>query len=131
MANSHEFWLRLKALFRKRRMDREMAEELDFHQAMLREKLLREGVPAMAVDGATRQRFGNPARWHERLRELWQFRTLENLLRDAGFSLRLLKKSPGFTIGGAADAGAGCGGEYGDFFADQWAVAAAVAGASC
>ncbi len=60
MANSHEFWLRLKALFRKRRMDREMAEELDFHQAMLREKLLREGVPAVAVDGATRQRFGNP-----------------------------------------------------------------------
>jgi predicted permease len=97
MANSHEFWFRLKALFRKRRMDREMAEELDFHQAMLREKLLREGVPAVAADGATRQRFGNPMRWHERLRELWQFRTLENLLRDAGFSLRLLKKSPGFT----------------------------------
>ena len=50
-----------------------MAEELEFHQAMLREKLLREGVPQMAVDGATRRRFGNPARWHERLRELWQF----------------------------------------------------------
>ncbi len=98
MASSHEFWLRCKALFRKRRMDREMAEELEFHQAMLREKLLREGVPAIAVDGATRQRFGNPTRWHERLRELWQFRTLENLLRDLRFSLRLLMKSPGFTV---------------------------------
>jgi predicted permease len=97
MANSHEFWLRLKALFAKRRMEREMAEELEFHQAMLREKLLREGVPAMAVDGATRQRFGNPMRWHEGLRELWQFRTLENLLRDVSFSMRLLRRSPGFT----------------------------------
>src|SRR5271163_3615282 len=97
MARSHEFWLRLKALFAKRRMDREMAEELEFHQAMLREKLLRQGVPEMAVDGATRQRFGNPMRWHERLRELWQFRALENLLRDVRFSLRLLMKSAGFT----------------------------------
>jgi len=36
MGGTHEFWLRLRALFAKRRMDREMAEELEFHQAMLR-----------------------------------------------------------------------------------------------
>ena len=42
----HEFLLRLKALFLKRRLDRDMADELAFHQAMLREKLVREGVPA-------------------------------------------------------------------------------------
>lgn len=46
---------------------------------------------------ATQRAFGNGARWHERLRELWQFRTLENLLRDVSFSARLLRKSPGFT----------------------------------
>ena len=97
MGGTHAFFLRLKALFAKRRMDREMAEELDFHQAMVREKLLRLGVPESEVNAETRRRFGNPMRWHERLRELWQFRTLENLLRDAGFSFRLLKKSAGFT----------------------------------
>src|SRR5271154_1809903 len=97
MARSHEFWLRLKALFAKRRMDREMAEELEFHQAMLREKLLRQGVPEAAVDGAARRAFGDPVRWHERLRELWQFRMLENLRRDFSFSIRLLRRSPGFT----------------------------------
>jgi predicted permease len=97
MARMHEFLLRLKALFAKRRMDREMAEELEFHQAMLREKLLREGVPEASVEGAARQAFGNPMRWHERLRELWQFRTLENLRRDLYFSIRLLRRSPGFT----------------------------------
>jgi putative ABC transport system permease protein len=97
MAGTHEFWLRLKALFRKRRMDREMAEELEFHQAMLREKLLRQGVPEASVEGATRRVFGNSSRWHERLRELWQFRTLEDLRRDASFSIRLLRRSPGFT----------------------------------
>ena len=37
------------------------------------------------------------SRWRERLTELWQFGTLENLLRDLTFSARLLRKSPGFT----------------------------------
>jgi hypothetical protein len=32
--------------------------------------LLREGVPEASVEGATRRVFGNPVRWHERLREL-------------------------------------------------------------
>lgn len=93
----HAIFLRMRTLFTRRRMDRELAEELDFHQAMLRQRLLRQGTPPAEVDQAARQAFGNGARWHERLRELWQFQTLENFLRDLGFSLRLLKKSPGFT----------------------------------
>ena len=96
--NLHEFLLRLKALFLKRRMDRDMADELAFHRAMLRDKLLREGVPQTEVNAATRRTFGDPSRWHERLRELWQFRSLENLARDASFSARMLRKSPGFSV---------------------------------
>ncbi len=93
----HAFLLRIKTLFRKRRMDRDMAEELEFHQSMLRDKLAGQGVPNSELKNAARQTFGDPGRWHERLRELWQFRRLENLLRDISFSARLLKKSPGFT----------------------------------
>jgi predicted permease len=96
--NLHEFLLRLKALFSKRRMNREMAEELEFHHAMLRAKLEREGIAAKDVDAAARRRFGNSGRWHERLRELWQFATLENLFRDVSYSARALRNSPGFTI---------------------------------
>ncbi|HVC90215.1 MAG TPA: hypothetical protein VND66_06290 [Acidobacteriaceae bacterium] len=40
----HEFLARAKSLFRKRRMDREMADELEFHQALLRERLERQGA---------------------------------------------------------------------------------------
>ena len=93
----HAFSLRIKMLFHKRRMDREMAEELEFHQTMLREKLAGQGVPKSELNKAARQTFGDAGRWHERLRELWQFRGLENLLRDISFSARLLRKSPGFT----------------------------------
>ena len=93
----HQFLLRMKSLFCRRRMDRELAEELEFHQAMLRERLLRQGTPAAELGVAARQAFGQGSRWQERLRELWQFRTLENFLRDVSFSARLLRRSPGFT----------------------------------
>jgi predicted permease len=93
----HEFLGRAKSLFRKRRMSHDMAEELAFHQTLLRDKLLREGVPPSQVNATVRRTFGNPSRWHERLRELWQFQSIESLMRDIRFSIRLLKKSPGFT----------------------------------
>jgi predicted permease len=93
--NLHEFMLRLKALFQKKRLERDMADELAFHQAMLQDRLSRQG--AAQADAETRRSFGDARRWHERLRELWQFRTLENLGRDVSFSLRVLRKSPGFT----------------------------------
>jgi predicted permease len=95
--NLHEFLLRVKTLFRKRRMDREMADELEFHQAMLRDKLVRQGLAREDADAAARRSFGNAGRWHERLRELWQFPSIENLGRDVSFSLRVLRKSPSFT----------------------------------
>jgi hypothetical protein len=93
----HEFLGRMKSLYGKRRMDRDLAAELEFHRALLRERLLRQGVAEAEVEGATRRAFGNASRWQERLREVWQFQALENFLRDVGFSMRLLRKSPGFT----------------------------------
>lgn len=93
----HEFVKRLRSLFRRGRMEREMAEELEFHQAMLESKYLREGMPVAVAERAAKRTFGDARRWQERLREVWQFRWLENLVRDVRFSARLLGKSPGFT----------------------------------
>jgi len=94
----HEIIGRLKSIFRRRRIDDDLSEELEFHQSLMREKLLSQGVPASQVDAALRRRFGNPARWRERLHELRQFRFIENLMRDISFSIRMLRKSPGFTL---------------------------------
>ncbi|HEX4037395.1 MAG TPA: ABC transporter permease [Acidobacteriaceae bacterium] len=78
-------------------MDREMAEELVFHQEMLRAKLSREGVAAKDMEVAVQWKFGNAGRWQERLRELWQLRWVENFARDVSFATRLLRRTPGFT----------------------------------
>ncbi len=96
-ATLHEFFGRIKSLFRRKQRNREMADELEFHQSMLRERLLGEGISQREVDMATRRTFGNAGRWQERLSELWQFRRLENFFRDVNFSSRLLWRSPGFT----------------------------------
>lgn len=93
----HAFSLRTKGLLRRRRMHREMADELEFHREMLRAKLAREGVAEEAMDKAVERRFGDSGRWQERLRELWQLRRTENFARDVRFAARLLMKSPGFT----------------------------------
>jgi predicted permease len=95
--NLHEFLLRMKGLGRRQRMDRELAEELSFHEEMLRAKLLREGMAPEDVDAAARRQFGNARRWQERLRELWQFRGVENFARDLRYAARALRRSPGFT----------------------------------
>src|SRR5580692_2424032 len=91
------FFLRIGSLFRPRSTQSEIAEELEFHQTLLRERLSRQGTPTQELNAATTRVFGNSSRWQERLTELWQFGTLENLLRDLTFSARLLRKSPGFT----------------------------------
>jgi predicted permease len=94
----HQVLLKIQSLFRRRSMASEISEELEFHQALLRDRLSRQGVPPAQLDLATRRTFGNASRWRERLTELWQFGTLENLLRDLSFAARLLRKSPGFTV---------------------------------
>src|SRR5581483_1975514 len=89
---------RLSALLHWRRQQREYAEELAFHQHMLRRRLEREGTPEPELDSATRRAFGNSSRLRERLTEIRQFTVLENILRDLGYAARVLRKSPGFTL---------------------------------
>jgi hypothetical protein len=67
----HEFMLRAKALWTKRSLDRELAEELEFHQDMMREKLAREGIPVEQARAQVRHTFGDAGRSQEQLNELY------------------------------------------------------------
>ena len=80
---------RLRALWRRRQLERDLQDEIAFHLAMQAE----EGMnPSTA-----RRRFGNPTLLIESCRELWMFATLETWWQDVRYAVRTLARSPTVT----------------------------------
>ena len=57
-----------------------------------------EGMPRKQAEQAARRELGNVALVQQRSREQWQWRALESLLSDLKFTLRRIRKSPGFAL---------------------------------
>jgi putative ABC transport system permease protein len=90
-------WLRIKALVYRRRLERDLDDELQFHVAMREQKLVEQGMPSEEARYAARRAFGNQTRTKESNRELWTFPFLETLWQDLSYGLRQLRRNPGFT----------------------------------
>jgi len=89
--------LRLRALLRRRQLERDLGDELAFHMSMREDALRGDGEADAHVQ--TRRRFGNPVRIREDLRELWSLAPrLGALARDVRFAARTLATRPGFAI---------------------------------
>ncbi len=86
---------RLRALFHRDELDRELEDEIAAHLALKEHHLHAEGAPDPTR--TARLHFGNPQAWRESTREAWTFSALENLWRDILFGLRLLRKDKLFT----------------------------------
>jgi putative ABC transport system permease protein len=94
----HNLGLRIRSVFRRRRLARELREELQFHLALREEKLIRHGLPPREAYYAARREFGNPTLLAEENRDMWTFRSLEAFLQDLRRGLRALAENPGFTL---------------------------------
>ncbi|HXX21927.1 MAG TPA: ABC transporter permease [Terriglobia bacterium] len=90
-------WLRAKALFKRRQLDRDLEDELRFHLALREEKLKAAGVDLEEARYASRRRFGNSFSLKEACREMWTFAWLEDLGQDMRYAFRAMRKNPGFT----------------------------------
>jgi predicted permease len=83
-----ELWRKLVWLFRRRRHERELDEEMRFHLELR---------AAEYSEHAARRRFGNTTLWKETSREMWGWTWLERILQDLRFGLRMMRRSPALT----------------------------------
>ena len=82
---------------RRRRTERDFAQEVDSHLRLEADKLIEEGMSHDDARATAVRRFGNVTAHRERFYESGRVRWLDHLWRDLGYGARMLRKRPGFT----------------------------------
>jgi putative ABC transport system permease protein len=88
---------RFLAIFRKRRLDRELDDELRFHIDALIEQNLRRGMSPDQARHEAQRSFGGMEQVKEAYRDRRGIPMIETLLQDLRYSQRVLRQSPVFT----------------------------------
>src|SRR5271155_57109 len=98
MPTFREFMNRLQFLRRRARFDRELHDELHFHLEARAADFEDQGLSKDEALRRARAEFGSVQLAREDSREAWRFQWLEHLVMDARGGLRMLWRSPGFSI---------------------------------
>lgn len=93
-----DLWRRVRAIFLRRQMDRDLEEELRMHLEMEARKHVLAGMPRDEAERRARVAFGGRTQTVEACREARGLGFAENLLRDAGYAFRSFRRSPGVPL---------------------------------
>jgi predicted permease len=90
--------LRLRSLFRRNRVEDDLADELRFHIDERTRELMAKGLSAREAHDAALRAFGGIEQRKEECRDARGVGSLEDFAKDLRYGARMLARTPGFTV---------------------------------